>query len=194
MLATMRTFTSIPAYDGRRVLATEYFRLPDDGFRYELIDGGMVVTPSPFFSHGGRVLRFGRQLLHFLDDHPFGDVTTETDICFDEVTVLRPDVTFVRKENYRIIRGHIHGVPDLVCEVLSDSTRRRDLGRKSELYLQFGVPEFWIVDLRNRNFERRNIKDGAWVAERGGTSAKIASLVLPGLEIDGRRLFGGGVA
>ncbi len=194
MLATMRTPTSLPAYDGRHVLATEYFRLPDDGFRYELIDGVMRVTPSPLFSHGGRVLRFGRLLVDFLDEHPIGDVTTETDIRFDEHTVLRPDIAFVRAENYAIIRGHIYGVPDLVCEVLSDATRRHDLGRKAELYLRFGVREYWVVDPKRRKFERRHVKDGVWVLEHGAARAKMESAVLPGFVVDGERLFGGGLA
>ena len=60
--------------------------------------------------------------------------------------VLRPDISFILNENLSIVKGHIHGVPDLICEVLSDSTRSRDLGVKADRYLLNGVKEYWIVD------------------------------------------------
>ena len=60
--------------------------------------------------------------------------------------VVRPDITVILNQNMGIVKTHIHGVPDLVAEVLSPSTRTRDLGEKSERYLHNSIPEYWILD------------------------------------------------
>ncbi len=188
----MRTADARPQHDGLRMTAQEYLHLPDDGFGYELIRGLLGVSPSQFFPQGNSAAQFARFLLNFLDEHPIGQVTQEVDIHFDDANVLRPDVCYVGNDQRQIIKGHIYGVPHLVCEVLSDGTKRRDLGSKSEIYLQFGVREYWIVDPMERFVEKRShvpAKDDAparWEIVRGD---EIESAVLPGLVIVGAKLF-----
>ncbi|TGL63039.1 Uma2 family endonuclease [Leptospira ognonensis] len=136
-----------PKYKGWKVTREEYLSLPDDGFVYDMIDGVLVLSPSGFFDHGSLASRFGYFLQSFLERIPVGQMTTETDMFLpDGGDVLRPDISFILKENLSIVKGHIHGVPDLVCEVLSDFTRDRDLGVKAYRYLLNGVREYWIVD------------------------------------------------
>ncbi len=69
------------------------------------------------------------------------------DVVFDDSNVTEPDLLFILTEHLHIIKeAHIQGAPDLVVEVLSPSTRERDLGVKAHLYARFGVQEYWIVD------------------------------------------------
>ena len=136
-----------PLYEGRRVHQRDYLALPDDGFLYDMIDGVLHVSPSPLFHHGTVAGRLFARLDEYLHKNPVGRVTLETDVFLpDEGDVLRPDLTFVLSENDAIIRGHIHGVPDLVCEILSDRTRHRDVHQKADRYLNNGVREYWLVD------------------------------------------------
>ncbi|MDZ4727401.1 MAG: Uma2 family endonuclease [Leptospira sp.] len=136
-----------PKYAGLKVSREEYLSLPDDGFNYDMIDGVLTLSPSGFFDHGKIANRFGHTLQNYLDRNSSGELTIETDIFLpDGGDVLRPDISFILNENLSIVKGHIHGVPDLICEVLSDSTRSRDLGVKADRYLLNGVKEYWIVD------------------------------------------------
>jgi Uma2 family endonuclease len=136
-----------PKYSGWKVTREEYLSLPDDGFQYDMIDGVLELSPSGFFEHGNCQVNFGRLLGNFVQEKKVGKLVTEVDIFLpDGGDVLRPDLSFILNQNLSIVKGHIHGVPDLVCEVLSDSTRNRDLGTKADRYLLNGVKEYWIVD------------------------------------------------
>ena len=110
---------SRPRFHGRRVSREEYLQLPDDGFRYDMIDGVLHVVPSADFQHGKRNGRFYWFLDEYLETHPYGEVTQETDILLpDGGDILCPDLCFVLNSNTGIIRTHVHGTPDLICEVL----------------------------------------------------------------------------
>lgn len=136
-----------PKYSGWKVTREEYLSLPDDGFKYDMIDGVLELSPSGFFDHGNLVSRFSYFLQSYLESNRCGKITNEVDIFLpDGGDVLRPDISFILSQNLSIVKGHIHGVPDLVCEVLSDSTRNRDLGIKADRYLLNGVKEYWIID------------------------------------------------
>lgn len=160
---------SKPRYEGLKVTREEYLSLEDDGFRYDMIGGVLHVSPSPTYDHGKTNARFSYLLLKFLDRFSIGEVTIEVDLFLpDGGDKLRPDLSFILKENLGIVKGHIHGTPDLICEVLSDrawptaihggpasqdllsyETEKRDLGAKADRYLTNGVREYWIVDPRD---------------------------------------------
>jgi Uma2 family endonuclease len=116
-----------------------------------MIDGVLVLNPSGFFEHGRRANRFGYFLQSYLETNSCGELTIETDIFLpDGGDFLRPDISFILNENLSIVKGHIHGVPDLVCEVLSESSRFRDLGVKADRYLLNGVKEYWMIDPKEK--------------------------------------------
>jgi Uma2 family endonuclease len=133
----------------------EFARLPDDGNRYEIIDGEVHVTPAPRSQHQQIIATLTALMLNFAWEHDLGWVLTgPINVFFGPGDYLEPDLIFVRHERAGIIseRG-VEAAPDLVVEVLSDSTAFRDRGIKRERYAHFGVAEYWIVDERNRRVE-----------------------------------------
>ena len=130
--------------------------LPDDGNRYECVDGELLVTPAPRFAHQRAVRDLARRLHSYLDKHSFGEMLfSPADIEFDPHTLVQPDIfvfpieTGRRIESWRDI-GHLL----LAVEVLSPSSARADRMVKRRAYQRSGVPEYWVVDLDARLVER----------------------------------------
>lgn len=129
-------------------------QLPDDGKRYELLEGELVVSPAPMRRHQRAVM----ELVLFLArarDAGYGDVyIAPFDVAFDPHNVTEPDLLFVRRERLDIITDtKVQGAPDLVVEVLSPSTADRDLRAKRQVYAKFRVPYYWIVDPEARTVQ-----------------------------------------
>ena len=123
--------------------------------RYELVDGELLVTPSPAGPHGFAVHELGLALGNWLRDTPVGAVLeSQFDVELEPETLVQPDVFVVPPDEAKRLR---HEMParklTLVIEVLSPSSARFDRGEKRKLY-QRHVPEYWIVDLDARLFER----------------------------------------
>ncbi|MBI4409342.1 MAG: Uma2 family endonuclease, partial [Gemmatimonadetes bacterium] len=136
----------------RRWSYSEFARLPNDGNRYEVIAGELCVTPAPTTPHQRIIGNLYYLLRGFVDEHDLGSVwLSPVDVLLAEGDYLEPDLVFVRREREGIIseRG-IEATPDLVIEVLSESTAERDRGLKRERYAYFGVPQYWIVDPGSR--------------------------------------------
>jgi Uma2 family endonuclease len=133
----------------------EFARLPDDGNRYEIIDGELFVTPSPDPVHTRIAFNLASLLERFVAEHNLGWVTpAPVDVLLGEGDYVQPDVVFVRREHrVEITDRGIEVPPDLVVEVLSPSTAFRDRGLKRERYARFGVPEYWIIDPEARRVE-----------------------------------------
>ena len=122
-------------------------QLPDDGKRYEILRGDLAVSPSPNRKHQRLVQAVYRWLYERERQEGGQAFVAPFDVIFDEYNVTEPDVLFVRAERLHIVtEAHVQGAPDLVVEVLSPSTRSRDLGVKAHLYARFHVSEYWAVD------------------------------------------------
>ena len=135
-----------PRYEGLTLSREEYLDLEEDGFKYDMIEGVLHLAPSGEFDHGKLQLSFGSKLIAHLEKYNQGNAVTEIDVFLpDGEDVVRPDVSFILSENLHIVKTHIHGVPDLVCEVLSPGSMKRDLGVKAQRYLKNGVREYWVV-------------------------------------------------
>jgi len=124
--------------------------------RYELVDGELLVTPSPNESHQGAVARLLARLIEYLERNPIGRAyTSPFDVELEPNTIVQPDVFVVPMGELRRMRGQPPARELLIAvEVLSPSSIRHDLGKKRDLY-QRQVPEYWVVDLDARRFERR---------------------------------------
>lgn len=172
----------------------EFARLPNDGNRYEVIAGELVVSPAPSFLHQELVGRMHVLLRVFADAHKLGKVVLGPfDVLFGPGDYLEPDLLFVRRDRHWIIskRGIEEEAPDLVIEVLSPSTSFRDRGIKRERYAHFGVAEYWIVDPRREQIEVYRFVDGAAnaLALSSGTLEWRPIPDGPALEIDVAALF-----
>ncbi len=126
----------------------QYCLLPEDRNQYELIDGELIVTPSPKSRHQEIVVKLTSALYAYVSSHSLGTVyVAPMDTIFDQYTVLQPDILFVSQERLaEVAKEWIEGPPDLVVEVLSPTSVDRYRRRKLAVYSQFGVREYWIVD------------------------------------------------
>ena len=122
-------------------------QLPGDGKRYEILEGDLVASPSPKPKHQRIVLNCA-DFFRTLEKYGLGQVfTAPLDVVLDRFNVVEPDVLFIRQECLNIVTDtNVQGAPDLVVEVLSLSTRERDLNVKARLYARFQISEYWIVD------------------------------------------------
>ena len=127
-------------------------RLPDDGNRYEVLDGELFVTPQAASRHQYIAYELGSALGSYCRQHAIGWVAGSGAIIFEQENELQPDL--------QVVPG-AYPSPDnvewtafsrslLVVEILSDSTARRDLGKKRDAYLRIGIPSYWVVDADER--------------------------------------------
>ena len=130
--------------------------LPNDGNRYEVIDGELFVTPAPSWTHQTAVLELAVLLRPYVQEYGIGHVIiSPADVLFGPRNMVEPDLFVVPL---------VDGAPPrtweavgrllLAVEVLSPSTRRIDRGAKLDLYQRKGVPEYWIVDVDSRSVDR----------------------------------------
>lgn len=126
---------------------SEYARLPDDGNKYEVIDGEVFVTPAPTPNHQRVATTLFFELRHYVERYGLGEMLWDVDLLFVSGQFLRPDMLFVpTSERDRVTDRGMEGVPGLVVEVLSPSTASVDRVRKPRRYADFGVPAYWVVD------------------------------------------------
>ena len=137
--------------------------LPNDGNRYEVIDGELYVTPAPSWTHQRAVLELAVLLRPYLHEHFLGDVIiSPADVLFGPRNMVEPDLFVVPLVDGAAPRAWEQvGRLLLAVEVLSPSTRRTDRGPKLDLYQRKGVPEYWIVDVDNRRIDRWRPNDTA---------------------------------
>jgi Uma2 family endonuclease len=171
--------------------------LPDDRLRHELIDGDHFVSPSPSTAHQLILWNIGAILAPYLRATPVGTaLAAPFDIKLSMFTVLVPDLVYFTSERFaRVVNEkHATAAPDLVVEILSPGTRRRDKGRKRAVYDREGVQEYWIVDPDAQSITalRRpgagaGLTDVITAAAAGGDV--LESPLFPGLRIPLREAF-----
>jgi Uma2 family endonuclease len=135
----------------RRQTVCEYLSGEEDLHRRELVWGVVREPAAPYCDHQSVVTRATVILDLHVREHDLGRVlVSPVDVVLDEgrALVLQPDVVFVSRARAGIVRDQIWGAPDLVVEVLSPGTRRRDLTQKRQWYARYGVREYWIIDPR----------------------------------------------
>lgn len=125
----------------------EYVLFPDDGNTHEIIDGRHYMNAAPIPRHQAVSRHIQFQLYQQIEVTRLGQViNAPIDLQLSEFDVVQPDLVIVLAGNRIITQTRIRGVPDLVIEILSPSNRQHDTELKKQLYEQFGVPEYWIVD------------------------------------------------
>ena len=134
----------------RRWRRADLERLPNDGNRYEVLDGELFVTPQAAFRHQQVAARLIRKLGDYCEHHGIGEVVGPGSVIFERESELQPDVQVIpgRRAPHANVAWEDLPLPILVVELLSDSTARRDLGKKREAYLRIGIPAYWVVDLQ----------------------------------------------
>jgi len=166
----------------------DYLRLPDDGWRYEIIKGVLYMVPAPTTSHQISVGNLGIAMSLFVRQKQAGFVFfAPTDVYLPrQDTPVQPDLLFVAADRQEIIseRG-IEGAPDLVVEVLSPRTWWKDRRVKMPLYEETGVPECWIVDPEMETIEVYVLEKGGYrLLGQWGREETAYSQVLEGFRIE----------
>jgi Uma2 family endonuclease len=184
-----------PVTPGVKLTYDDLLRLPDDDRRHELIDGEHYVTPSPNLRHqrisGNLHLLIG----NWLASHPIGQIFyAPADIVLSPHDVVVPDLFYLSHARAAdvITPERVCGVPDLLIEILSPGTRRRDETVKRALYERNGVLEYWMVDpvgeavrVHRRTGHEFEVLPPCRCADEG----VLTTPLLPGLEIAMRAVF-----
>ena len=128
---------------------------PDDGNRYEIFKGELIVTPSPIVKHQIASANLFLLIGNHIKRNNLGTLlSAPTDVYFDEETVVKPDLLFVSVDREHILEERrINGAPDLVIEILSAGTAERDRGFKYRRYEKEGVREYWIADPKEETLD-----------------------------------------
>ncbi len=125
----------------------DYLKTSDDE-RYELLNGELILSPSPKEIHQYISGNLYFKIATFVRERSVGKVYfSPFDVVLSDTNVVQPDILFISNERTEIITpDNVRGAPDMVVEILSPATAERDRTIKLDLYAQHGVKEYWIVD------------------------------------------------
>ena len=174
----------------------DYCQIPDDGNRYEVIDGILHMSPSPIVRHQTVLANLTLILGIWNKKKKAGRLLfAPIDVVLSEHNVVQPDILFVSNERASIIgEKNIQGAPDLLIEILSEGHRRHDEMTKRKLYEAHGVTEYWIVDPALETIKVYRLLKGAytraaeWSLEAGDDAS---SPLLPGFACNLSDVFEG---
>jgi len=171
----------------------DYLRLPDDGNRYEIIEGVLYVTNAPNYDHQFTVMKIAFRFEQFVTEHNLGVVLTAPfEVHLSPTTrPVQPDVLFIKADRQPASgASFLEGAPDLIVEVLSPASIRTDRQIKFNVYEQAGVAEYWLADPKTRSVEVYTLSRGEYALLGQFTAAEIIeSKVLAGLTITTGALF-----
>jgi Uma2 family endonuclease len=173
-----------------RLTYQDYAALPDDGRRYQVLDGELCVRPAPGLPHQEISANLMAALHGHVKANGLGKVySAPVDVVLSEApgatSIVQPDIVFVATDRLerRSARG-IEGAPTLVVEILSPTTAALDRRRKRELYARHGVPYYWIVDGEARAVEMYELVGQAYeLLARATGDAPVTAGPFPGLAL-----------
>jgi len=164
---------------------------PDDGKRREIVDGELFATPSPNLDHQRILRRIGLVVANYLEANPIGEIFyAPMDVILSDFDVLEPDLLVVLNGHRDILKTWVEGAPDLVVEILSPTTSKRDRGVKLKAYARHGVTEYWIVDPDQRAVEVYRLDRERYLAPRiFREQEQLTSAMLPSFSLSVSRVF-----
>ena len=184
-----------PVNRGVKLTYDDYVQFPEDGKRHELIDGEHFLTPTPNRKHQSVSANLLGLIWSHLQRHPVGRVfSAPFDVILSNFDVVEPDLLYISQQRLAEIETSpwVRGAPNLVVEIGSPSTRKRDTTIKRRLYERFGVEEYWVVDPEidtidvYRRVEGRYERTSQLMLERGDV---LTTPLLPGLELRLVKIF-----
>lgn len=174
----------------RKLDYSDYAAIPNDGKRYEILQGQLIVNPAPTPLHQRVSKRLQRQLEDYFEARSLGEVfDAPIDAILGPHDIVQPDLVVVARPEQISKRG-IEGAPLIAIEVLSPSTRSLDRTRKGRRYLELGIVHYWIVDPDAHWIECFRAEDAWYVRVLRGEGATFVSHPdWPELEIDLAKLW-----
>ena len=180
---------------------------------YEIIEEVKFMAPSPGWSHVNVTANLVTIIGGYARIKKLGIAVADNfDVHFPDGSLFRPDFIFVSAEKAKVLFENrdatLHGVPDMVAEIFSKSTMKRDLGLKKDIYERNGVREYWIIDPWSENIQVYLLRDGKYFLddvynnysddelsamtdeERAEVKMEVPVAVLDGFEVKIRNIFG----
>ena len=178
----------------RQMTYEEYLEGPEIKGRYDVIDGILIMAPSPTRIHQEILGQLYFLLRQFLDEHRLGSVfIAPLDVVVerDPLKTRQPDLLFVSNARSEILQDIVEGAPDLVVEILSPSNSRAHIQEKLDDYAGLGVSECWLVSPEGRTVEVLTAAEGGWErASLSGVGDTVTSGVLDEFEVAVSDIFG----
>jgi Uma2 family endonuclease len=182
----------MPAPKKRVLTVNDYLETPDGPPWYQLIDGQLLLEPSPTWTHQSVSSELEHALKVYLKINPLGALfSAPLDVYLDETNVFQPDIGVIMNAHRHLIteRG-VRGAPDFIVEILSPSNHRLDRGPKRRKYAEAGVREMWLVDPVKQTIEAylfdQNTGQPRHTWHRDDT---LTSMLFPGLSIAANEIF-----
>jgi Uma2 family endonuclease len=164
----------------------DYAALPDDGRRYQILDGELFVTPAPGTRHQIISMRLSAQLHAHVTAHRLGMIlAAPVDVILADTSIVQPDIVFVATDRQHLVSARgIEGAPTLAVEILSPTTSDVDRRRKRDLYARHGVTCYWIVDGDARAIEMYRLAGDTYeLLSRVAGDTLVAAEPFPGLAL-----------
>lgn len=169
----------------------DFRNLPEGPPYYQLINGELIMSPSPNLYHQiiSRNIEF--VLLKYLEKNPVGQLYhAPLDVFLTDENAFEPDIIFVANENAHILTDYVEGAPDLVVEILSPSTGRYDRDTKRKVYAETGVKELWLVFPKAQKIEIFHLPASRELpAATYGNAESFTSPLFPGLVLETHQFF-----
>jgi Uma2 family endonuclease len=176
----MTSSASSPPVAARKLTYEDYVLFPDDLLRHEIIEGEHVTNPAPGTRHQAvsRYLQFALFEQIELPGHGFV-MNAPLDVQLGPHNIVQPDIVIVLKANAIVTPAKVDGVPDVVIEILSPSTRKIDWNRKKVMYERAGVKEYWIVDPDAETLHQHRLSTDGRYAEPAVCTESVTWTGLP---------------
>lgn len=171
----------------------DWLKFPDDGWKYEIIDGVLYMTPPPAINHQRSSSQLFVAMFKHIADYKLGEVLPAP--CGvrlpNQPVPVEPDIIFVKKDRLDIIgANYVEGAPDLLVEILSPSNANYDRETKFELYEKAGVSEYWLVDYQAKTVEVFTLVEGDYtLAGKYTVGDTLVSGQLEGFKIAVEAIF-----
>jgi Uma2 family endonuclease len=175
-----------------KISAAEFRELPAGPPYFQLIEGHLLMSPSPSTPHQNIILNLAVLLRVYLIAHPGSGAifVSPIDVYLTEENVFQPDLVFLSPENQSLMHDHgIVGAPDLVVEVLSPSTGKYDKENKRRVYKEAGVKALWLIFPAPKRIEIYDYSTGVELMTSFGINDTFSSPFFPGLKIKVADLF-----
>ena len=166
-------------------------RIPDDGNRYELLNGVISMADAPTYRHQITVRAVFRLIDRWVADQDLGDtVFAPVDVVLDDHNSLQPDILYIDEQHLTMVRGaKVYGAPQLIVEVISPGSRSRDSVEKPMRYALAGATEYWLVDPELETIAVFALVGNVYVERAAGDGGIVESTVLPGLTFSAETIF-----
>ena len=177
--------------ENKKMTYSDYLNINDNN-RYEILYGELIMVPAPSTIHQSISRNLEFLIWDFVKKYGIGNVFyAPIDVVFNDDIVLQPDIIFVKTGNKNIIcKNAIHGVPDIVIEIISPTSTYHDLVEKKEIYRKYEVPEYWLVFPEEKAIEVLTLENGEYAEfSKSQKSGFVQSKIIKGLKTDIKEVF-----